>query len=91
MTPEFEKYLEDRESFFANKITETLYQNKGKELEPLEKSKLDIIHAYVKEITTLHRMRSEIRHKELLEIPLNLSTDGSGLSTLKFTSNAQIT
>lgn len=64
MKPEtFEQYLEKREKIFSDKITANLIDNTASNADitfgPLEHSKLDIIHAYVKEITTLQRTRNE--------------------------------
>ena len=61
MKPEFEKFvkieLEKQEQYFIDQIARVLQENKGKKLGTLEKTKLDIIHAFVKEITIVHRAR----------------------------------
>jgi len=57
MKPEYEKFIENQEQHFIDQIAIVLKENKGKDLLPLEKSSLDIIHAYVKQITTLHQAR----------------------------------
>ena len=60
MKPEYEKFIENQEQHFIDQIGIVLKENKGKDLLPLEKSQLDIIHAYVKQITTIHQVRRMI-------------------------------
>lgn len=60
MKPELENFLENQEQHFIDQIAITLKENKGKDLLPLERSPLDIIHAYVKQITTIHQARRMI-------------------------------
>ena len=58
-----EKELKIREKFFKTKITEILKQivdDQDYILGDLQKSPLDIIHAYVKEISVIQRARYEI-------------------------------
>lgn len=54
-----ETYLIDREQFFMQKIILILDEEMGHELSPLEKSHLDVISAFVKELKTIQRMRRE--------------------------------
>jgi len=64
MKPEYEKFLENQEQHFIDQIVLTLKKNKGTNLLPLEKSRLDIIHGYVKQITTIHQTRRMIKTAE---------------------------
>jgi len=64
MKPEYENFLENQEQHFIDQIAITLKENKGKDLLPLERSHLDIIHGYVKQITTIHQARCMINTAE---------------------------
>lgn len=57
----YEKFLDDQEQKYMDDIERVLKENKGMDLLPLEKSPLDMVLAYVKEITTIHHMRRMIR------------------------------
>lgn len=57
MKPEYEQLLEKQEQKFIDQIALILKENKGKYLLSLERSSIDMVHAFVKEITTIHHTR----------------------------------
>ena len=64
MIPEYEKFIENQEQIFIDKIVEILKENKGKDLEPLEHSTLDAIYGYVKQIIIFQHTRNTLERAD---------------------------
>ena len=62
-----QKWLVSQEQFFEQQILEILRRELGNSIGVLEKSKLDVIHAFVKEITSIQKMRYNILRDDFPE------------------------